>query len=77
MRETPVTFSPDEAQEIRRTLAVPDTAFVCPRCGADLVIQGPIGGGGAERPVWEVYCPPCHRSLYVMALPEGRRPQGG
>jgi DNA-directed RNA polymerase subunit RPC12/RpoP len=63
--DTPVTFSPDEAQKIRRTLAAADMELRCPRCGSDLVIRGPVGGGGSDRSVWEVRCPPCLRSLYI------------
>ena len=75
--DTPVTFSPDEAHEIRRTLAAADTEIRCPRCGSDLVIRGPVGAGGSDRSIWEVRCPPCHRSLYLSDPRESQHPKGG
>jgi predicted RNA-binding Zn-ribbon protein involved in translation (DUF1610 family) len=75
-RDTPVTFGPDEAQQIRRILTATDAEFVCPRCGSGLVIRGPVGSGDSNQFVWEVRCPPCYRSLYVRDLPESHRPRG-
>jgi len=74
--DTPVTFSRDEAQEIQRTLAAADTEPLCPSCGSDLVIRGPVGGEGSDRSVWEVRCPSCYRSLFVRDPRESQHPKG-
>ena len=74
--DTPVTFSRDEAQEIRRILTATDAEFVCPCCGSGLEIGGPVGGGDSTRSVCEVRCPPCYRSLYVRDLPESQHQKG-
>jgi len=74
--DTPCTFSPDEAQQIRRTVADADMEPLCPRCGSDLAIRGPVGRGGSDRSVWEVRCPSCHRSLFVSDPRESQHPKG-
>jgi hypothetical protein len=73
-RETPVTFSREEAEEVRRVAATRDEPLVCPRCGADLVL-GEAQGGDTMHPVWEIRCPPCLRSAYVTELAKERRPK--
>ena len=75
--DTPVTFSRAEAQKIRQALAAADRELRCPPCGSELVIRGPVGGGGSNRSVWEIRCPSCSHSMYVRDLPESRRPRGG
>ncbi len=76
MREdsgTPVTFSPEEAREIRRTLGTPDKAPVCPRCGAELDVDGPIPSVGSEGPHFHVTCGPCRRTAFITEVPGSRR----
>ena len=64
-RDTPTTFSREEVDEIRRMIATPETAIVCPRCGEELSTSLPIAGGGTMAAVWEVRCEQCHRSVVL------------
>ena len=62
-RETPVAFSPEEADQIRQMFKTPGlTRFPCPRCGGDLHSGLPMSGGSMSL-VWELRCTSCHRSL--------------
>lgn len=67
MRDTPATFSPDEARAIRvRVLS--DREARCPRCDASLAI-GPavlLTGGGA---IQEARCSVCHRTVMLRRTP--------
>jgi hypothetical protein len=67
MRDTPATFSPDEARVIRaRVLSGRGTT--CPRCEGCFCFGPPVllAGGGA---VQEVRCSVCHRSVMLRRTP--------
>jgi hypothetical protein len=70
---TPVTFSPEEARAIRQTLGTPGAKRVCPRCGNELAIDGPIPSVGSEGPHFHVTCTPCRRTAFITEVP-GSRP---
>jgi len=71
-RDTPVTFSRTESEEIRRLAVTADEPLVCPRCGAGLAVSEPEGR--SARTIWEIRCSPCRRSTFVTEVAEGRRP---
>jgi hypothetical protein len=67
MRDTPATFSPDEARAIRKRVSIEREAQ-CPRCDAFLSI-GPavlLTGGGA---IQEARCSVCHRTVMLQRTP--------
>jgi hypothetical protein len=67
MRDTPATFSPDEARAIRKRVSIEREAR-CPRCDASLSI-GPavlLSGGGA---IQEARCSLCHRTVMLRRTP--------
>ena len=70
-RKTPITFSREEAAQIRKLIVTPDARVACPRCDGDLEIGHPIAGGTVET-YWELHCHNCKRSLIVRDLPEER-----
>ena len=74
--DTPVTFSRDEATQVRRRAANPDEPLVCPRCGAALTIGNPVAGGTIYH-AWEVRCEACRRSVFVTDVAKDRRPEPG
>ena len=71
-RETPVTFSTTETEEIRRLAATPDEPLLCPRCGGKLAV-GDVQAGDTLHPVWEIRCEACRRSAYLTTLAKERR----
>ncbi len=73
-RNTPVTYSREEALQIRTIVGDASKALVCPLCGGELKIGHPIAGGGTVNPVWEVRCVVCHRSAYATEIAEQYRP---
>lgn len=73
-RDTPVTYSRDEALQIRTIVGDASNALECPLCGGELKIGYPIAGGGTVDPVWEVRCLGCHRSAYATEIAEQNRP---
>lgn len=72
-RDTPVTFSPEEATQIRKLIMTEGARVECPRCKGELNMET-IAGGGSIATVWELRCPQCRRSLIVKDLP--KRPPG-
>lgn len=72
-RDTPVTYSRDEATRIRTLVADPDAALVCPRCGGMLEVGQPIASGGTMHPVWEIHCLACRRVVYATRVAATRR----
>jgi len=58
--DTPVTFSPEESDAISRQLGSDGEQSVCPRCGGQLTVRGPIAGGYAY-----IKCGPCGKSGLV------------
>jgi hypothetical protein len=73
---TPVTFSREEAQQIRDLMGTPHARVSCPLCGEKLELQGPIAGDGTMGPIFQVSCRPCHRSAIITEAPGTRRPAG-
>jgi len=71
-RETPVTYSATETEEIRRVAATPDEQLLCPLCGGDLDVAG-----DTVHPVWEIRCASCNRSAYTTKLAKERKPKPG
>ncbi len=73
-RDTPVTYSRDEAQRIRAIVSDASRALECPLCQGKLKIGYPIAGGGTVHPVWEVRCQDCHRAAYATEIADQHRP---
>lgn len=73
-RDTPVTYSREEAQLIRGIVADASKALKCPLCAGELQIGYPIAGGGTVHPVWEVRCQDCHRAAYATEIADQHRP---
>jgi len=71
---TPVTFTREEARQIREALGTPAAKMSCPRCGGTLELQGPMAGGGTTVPMYQVRCSPCHRSAIINESPGSQRP---
>ena len=57
---------PDEMKEIRRLLGDEDADQVCPRCGGEIHLRGPVAGGGSIGFVWHAKCPTCDLSSMVV-----------
>lgn len=72
-RDTPVTFSPDEAAKIRELFASFTNPLPCPRCGKSLQVGSPIAGGGTVAMIWEIRCHACSRSLILEEFPKPPR----
>ena len=76
-RETPVTFTRQEAREIREAMGGSLTRVDCPCCGNVLIISDPINRGGSVGATFEVRCDPCHRVAIITEVPGTRRPESG
>ena len=59
------SFSREETAAIRRILSTRNAAYVCPRCGGALALEGPVAGGGSVGFVWRVECPTCDLTAFV------------
>ena len=73
-RQTPLPYSPEDAERIRQMIATPGAKIVCPQCDEELTTGLPIAGGGTIAAVWEVRCSSCGRSLVVTDLPRKSPP---
>ena len=71
-RKTPVTFTVQEAREIRAAMGKSLIRVNCPRCGNMLTISNPIDRGGSVGASFEVCCEPCHRIAVVTEVPGTR-----
>jgi len=71
---TPVTYSPQQARQIREMLGTSQLRAACPLCGGPLSLRGPIEGGGSLGPVWRVDCEPCRRTAFITEVPHTREP---
>jgi hypothetical protein len=67
--DTPVTFSREETGEISRQLSTADEVPVCPVCGNELTVRGPIAGEYCY-----IKCHPCGRSALVTVSGGGAEP---
>lgn len=59
------SFSRDEMKQIRHMLSTGEVQQVCPRCGGELLLQGPVAGGGSIGFVWQAACPNCNINNFV------------
>ncbi len=78
MREdsgTPATFSPEEAREIRLMLGTPGMNPLCPRCDAQMEVEGPVPSVGSEGPHFRVSCDVCCRTAFITEVPGSRGSQ--
>ena len=64
-RQTPLPYSPDDADRIRQMVATLGAKIVCPQCDEELTMGLPIAGGGTIAFVWQVQCASCGRSLLL------------
>jgi hypothetical protein len=68
--ETPGAFSDEEVRQMRRLLRRPDTRPICPRCGSDFIIRGPVVASATTLGrVWHVHCAACDRKAFVSDIP--------
>lgn len=74
-RETPVTFTHQEASKIREAMGQMPTGADCPRCGNVLRISDPMAREGSMGESFEVRCDPCHRVAIITEVPGTRRPE--
>ncbi len=69
-RDTPTTYSAEEAARIKEMAGRPDASLVCPRCGTPLIRLTPTDARGPV--MQEVSCPKCHRCI-ILRAPEAER----
>ena len=77
MRETPVTFTNEEAKLIRDAMGRQSVSVSCPRCGKALAIGERLAREGSLGSSFEVRCKPCHRVAIITEVPGTRRPASG
>ena len=76
-RETPVTFTREDAKKIREALGKSHAGAVCPQCGEPLTISEPVTSEGSLGVSFEVRCEPCHRVAIISEVPGTRRSDSG
>ena len=59
------SFTRDEMKAIRSMLGADDVPQLCPRCNEQLLLQGPVAGGGSIGFVWRAACPKCDVTAFV------------
>ncbi len=64
-RDTPTTYSAEEATLIKEMAGRPGASLVCPRCNTPLIRVTPADMRGAV--MQEVSCPECHRCIMLRA----------
>ncbi len=64
-RDTPTTYSAEEAALIKEMAGRPAASLVCPRCNTPLIRVTPAEIRGAA--MQEVSCPECHRCIMLPA----------
>ncbi len=62
---TPVTYTPEERKKIRASIDSGDKQPVCPRCGGELEVEGPITVPTTTQPYFQVGCKPCRRMAFI------------
>jgi hypothetical protein len=72
-RETPVTFTREEARQIRDAMGRTLDRVDCPCCGNALLISKPINRGGSVGVTFEVLCRPCRRVAVIAEVPGTRK----
>ncbi len=68
-RATWPPYTEEEAAQVRNAVVTPQAPVLCPRCGQDLDMLGPVGGGAV---VWQFRCEACRRSVVVYDPPKER-----
>jgi len=74
-RETPVTFTRDEARKIREAMGESLARVACPRCGGQLTVSDPINRNDSVGASFEVVCEPCRRIAVITEVPGTRSPE--
>ncbi len=69
-KDTPVMFAREESALIRDMLAKTGPPVVCPKCGEQLEVSGPVMAGEIAGPLYHVVCKPCRRHAAVRGIPE-------
>lgn len=64
-KDTPVMYAKDETARVREMLAKGDSPPLCPRCGEELRVSGPVSAGEKVGPVYHVVCKPCRRHAAI------------
>ncbi len=64
-RDTPTTYSAEEAARIKDMAGQPDASLVCPLFNTPLIRLTPTDARGAV--MQEVSCPGCHRCIILRA----------
>ena len=63
MRDTPTTYSAEEAARIHEMAAQQDAPLICPRCDASMTLGPRINRHGTV--LQEVCCPDCQRCIML------------
>jgi len=63
VRDTPTTYSVEEAAEIVRATKANEKTIPCPRCDGQLESVTPFRRG--DHMIVELCCPGCHRCVMV------------
>jgi transposase-like protein len=63
VRDTPTTYSAEEAEQITRAARAGEWPINCPRCNRPLESMQPVRRRG--RDIQEYACPECHRCVMV------------
>ena len=62
-RDTPTTFSTDEAASISQAVKDGNSHPVCPRCGTEMELGPKVSTGGVITQ--EIVCPDCKRCVML------------
>ncbi len=65
LRETPATYSREEASQIR-AMAIMGSRPICPRCDEDLDVGAPVVRG--DDAIRQLSCPKCFRAVMVRGM---------
>ena len=76
-RETPVTFTHEEARAIREAMGKSLVSVECPRCGTQMKVSDPMKREGSMGVSYEVSCGPCHRVAIITEVPGTRQSDPG
>ncbi len=73
-RKESTSYSPEEVDRIRESIATPGAKVVCPQCQDEFTQASVIAGGGTVAMVFELLCESCGRSLLISDLRLHRDP---
>ena len=74
LRDTPTTYSADEAATIRRNFQDGREDLICPRCRTPLLFGPVLERRG--RLLGDIYCQDCHRCVMVTVGTETNAASG-